>query len=651
MVKRNLKKLKSKTKEDVFSIDFKTTNDIKISNKMIDQVIGQDKATEIIKKAAIQRRNVLLVGSPGTGKSMLGQALSELLPAEKLQDIVSLPNQKDENNPLIRTFPAGEGKKFVAQAKMKSVAGMNSGNSMTIFLGILVVFFVATYIVSMIVNTQKNDILAAADQISGTLFIITILIGFLFILLMTRLSRARITPLAPKLLLDNSGAKTAPFVDATGAHEGALLGDVLHDPFQSGGLGTPSHERVVLGDIHKANGGVLFIDEIADMTPEMQIQLLTAMQEKKSAITGRSERSAGAMVKTEPVPCDFILVGAGNPESIMKMSPALRSRIRGYGYEVYMEDNMPDTIENRNKIAIFVAQEVKKDGKIPPFSREAVAEIVKEAKRRADKKNSLTLRLRELGGIIRVAGDMSREKNKKVVDISDVINAKEYAGSFEQQVASRFIKEKKEYEVIQVSGSHVGKVNGLAVIENSDSGLMLPIEAIVTKSMRKGGGEIIATGKLGEIAQEAVKNVGAIIKLYSKQQLSDYDIHIQFLQAYSGVEGDSASISVATAILSAITGIPVKQSIAMTGSLSILGEVLPVGGITSKVEAAVNAGIKEVIIPASNFGDLVLPNNADIKVIPVSTLSEVIDHAMETGRERTKLIKTIKGAFKKKPVV
>jgi Lon-like ATP-dependent protease len=137
--------------------------------------------------------------------------------------------------------------------------------------------------------------------------------------------------LAPKVLVDNTGRKTAPFVEATGAHEGALLGDVKHDPFQTGGLGTPPHERVEAGAIHRAHLGVLFIDEIATLKPEMQIELLTAMQDKKMAITGRSERSAGAMVRTEPVPCNFILVAAGNLQTLQNMHPALRYRI-GTGF-------------------------------------------------------------------------------------------------------------------------------------------------------------------------------------------------------------------------------------------------------------------------------------------------------------------------------
>jgi Lon-like ATP-dependent protease len=631
-----------------FSISFKTTDDIKIPPKIVDQVIGQEAAVEIIKKAAIQRRNVLLVGAPGTGKSMLGQALSQLLPAEKLVDILAFPNPKDENEPVVKTVPSGEGKRIVNQAKARNMSALGSGNNMIVFLGFIVAFFIATYIVSILVSDQKNPILAAANQISGTLFIITMLIGFLFVLLMYRLGRTslRANVPTPKLLLDNSNAKYAPFIDATGAKEGALLGDVQHDPFQSGGLGTPAHERVVLGDIHKANGGVLFIDEIANVSPETQIQLLTAMQEKKLSITGRSERSAGAMVKTNPVPCDFILVGAGNPNTLSEMSPALRSRIRGYGYEIYMNETMPDTIENRDKIARFVAQEISKDTKIPPFSRDAVIEILNEARRKSNRKESLTLKLRELGGVIRVAGDIAIENKHAVVSRDDVLKAKNYAGSFEQQIAARYIKEKKDYDVIQISGSRVGRVNGLAVIENSDSGLMLPIEAIVTKSMRRGLGEIIATGKLGEIAQEAVKNVSAIVKLYANKPLTDYDIHIQFLQAYSGVEGDSASVSVAVSILSALTNIPIKQSVAMTGSLSIWGEVLPVGGVSAKVEAAINAGIKEVIIPASNIDDLVLSDPKAIKITSADSIIDVIEHAMVDNAQKTKLLNTIKKSLK-----
>lgn len=150
--------------------------------------------------------------------------------------------------------------------------------------------------------------------------------------------------------MNNSGKVKAPFIDATGLHAGALLGDVRHDPYQSGGLESKPHHLVEPGAIHLAHKGVLFIDEVAMLSLESQQALLTAFQEKKLAITGRSPGSSGTMVRTEPVPSDFVMVIAGNVPDVDKIHPALRSRIRGYGYEVYMNETMSDTEENRYKL-------------------------------------------------------------------------------------------------------------------------------------------------------------------------------------------------------------------------------------------------------------------------------------------------------------
>ena len=126
----------------------------------------------------------------------------------------------------------------------------------------------------------------------------------------------------------------------------------------------------------------------------------------------------------------------------------------------------------------------------------------------------------------------------------------------------------------------------------------------------------------------------------SGKDVTQYDLHIQFLQSYSGVEGDSASVSVAAAVISALEGIPIKQSLAMTGSLSVRGEVLPVGGVTAKVSAAIQAGFKEVIIPFANREDIVLPKEelARIKIIPVRSLGEVLANAFVTSKAKGKLM-------------
>ncbi len=598
-------------------IKFEDTSSITVPENLIDQVIGQDEAVEVIKKAASQRRHVMLIGSPGTGKSMLGKAMSELLPVEDLQDVLVYANPEDNNTPRVRVVPAGRGKQIVDAQKLEARKKVQTRN---MFLMIIVM---ALIVYAYYMGQLLFGIIAAA---------------LLFISLRYMLPKE--DAMVPKLLVDNNGKKKAPYVDATGAHAGALLGDVRHDPFQSGGLETPSHERVECGSIHKAHKGVLFIDEVNTLRPESQQSLLTALQEGVYQITGQSERSSGALVRTEPVPCSFIMIAAGNLDAVQGMHPALRSRIKGYGYEVYMRDTMEDTLENRNKLIRFVAQEIVRDGKIPHFTQDAVAEIMREAKRRSGRKGHLTLMLRDLGGLIRVSGDVARAESSHLTEVNHVMQAKKMARSVEQQLADRYMERRKDYSMFHSSGDEIGRVNGLAVM--GDSGIVLPIMAEITPAQSKEEGKIIATGKLQEIAKEAVTNVSVLIKKFLGEDITKKDVHIQFIGTYEGVEGDSASISIATAVISALEGVPVKQTVAMTGSLSVRGDVMPVGGVTQKIEAAAQAGIKTVLIPKSNMGDVLIDDSMknSIEIIPVSNISEVFEYAM--GGQRTRLIEKLK---------
>ncbi|MGV8176573.1 MAG: ATP-dependent protease LonB [Candidatus Bilamarchaeaceae archaeon] len=663
--------------------EFKTTEEIKVPAKLIEQVIGQDRAVDIIKKAAKQKRNALLIGPPGTGKSLLAQAMAELMPTEELEDVLIYANQNNENQPIVRsykTYPdhqylmrnphlsqfytpqellvirkhSEEGKKEMLPKLLKDGIGRRMSAKRKLLdkpaesipmTAIFLVFGLAA--IWLVFGAQVDD--------NTKWLLLAVMFGFGLLLLLSNAANSlsrRIAPgdtgvMGPKLIVDNTGKTTAPFVEATGAKAGALLGDVKHDPLQTGGLGTPAHTRVEAGALHTANKGVLYIDEIASLKWNWQQELLTALQEKRYPITGQSDNSSGALVKTEPAPTDFVLVAAGNLPDMQHIHPALRSRIRGGGYEIYVEDSMEDNEGNRAKLVQFVAQEVRKDGKIPHFTREAVMQVIEEAKKYSNARGRLTLNLRELGGLVRAAGDIAREKGKKYVELEDVMSARKIFRSIESQLSRKMIDKRKEYQVFLVSGDEVGRVNGLAVLGDAYSGIMLPIVAEVTPPSSKSEGKVIATGKLGQIAKEAVDNVSAIIKKIGKD-ISKKDIHVQFLQTYEGVEGDSASISIAVAVISALENIPVRQNVAMTGSLDVRGDVMPVGGVTGKVEAALESGVSEVIIPASNEKDVYLEEGrrGKVKLIPVKDLAQVLEAALKDCKEKKRLIEKIGREFR-----
>tara|TARA_X000001036_G_scaffold114138_2_gene107149 strand:+ start:10256 stop:12307 length:2052 start_codon:yes stop_codon:yes gene_type:complete len=624
--------------EWIQDVKMESTADVPIPTKLVDRVIGQEAASIVIRKAAEQRRHVIMVGEPGTGKSMLARSMTEFLPKEHLEDILVYRNIDDENEPRVRTVPAGRGSRILSERKAQVKIQKEKTNRTLLFIALVVGSAL------LLATISSGDILTF---IFGSFLLI---FGYFF--LRTRLTSGEEANM-PKLLIKHDLSDEPPFIDATGTLAGALLGDVRHDPFQSGAdLATPAHERVEPGAVHRANKGVLYIDEIRMLRMEEQQALLVAMQERKLSISGRSERSSGALTKSEPVPSDFILIAAGNLDGIQQMHPALRSRIRGYGYEVYVNTDMKDTVRNRRRLIRFIAQEInneqsKSSGKsIPHFDRDSTSLILKEAQRRSGRRGKLSLRLRELGGLVRIAGDLAAEEGAPLTRSEHVFRARMIAKPLEQQVADRYIERQADYSMLVNSGNRIGRVNGLAVL-GADSGLsdysgiVLPVEAMVTPSQGRSG-HVIATGGLSDLAKESVVNISAVVKKLTGKDIKDFDIHVQFPGTHN-VDGDSASITMATAIISAFEGIPIDQNLAMTGSLSVRGEVLPIGGVTAKIEAAAKSGIQRVIIPRSNMQDVLIDDKWEniIKIIPVDSLDEVLHHALVGSEEKVSLVERL----------
>ena len=619
-------------------LEIESTEQVPIPDKLVDQVIGQEAASIVVRKASEQRRHMIMVGEPGTGKSMLARSMTEFLPPEQLEDVLVYRNQEDENEPKVRTVPAGRGSRLIAERRAHVRQQRERTNRTLLFIALVVGAAL------LLATISSGEILTF---IFGSFILV---FGYFF--LRTRLTAGDESNI-PKLLIKHERSDEPPFVDATGSLAGALLGDVRHDPFQSGAdLATPAHERVEPGAVHRANKGVLYIDEIRMLRMEEQQALLVAMQERELSISGRSERSSGALTKSEPVPTDFILVAAGNLDSIQNMHPALRSRIRGYGYEVYVNTDMKDTERNRRRLIRFIAQEVRNEMKkdtgksIPHFDKQAISLVLKEAQRRSGRRGKLSLRLRELGGLVRIAGDLAAEDGSTLTHSKHVVRARAIAKPLEQQVADRYLERQSEYSMLVNEGNRVGRVNGLAVLGadtglSDYSGVVLPVEAMVTPTQGRSG-QVIATGGLSDLAKESVTNISAVVKKLTGKDIRDYDLHVQFPGTHN-VDGDSASITMATAIISAFEGVPIDQNLAMTGSLTVRGEVLPIGGVSAKIEAAVKSGIKRVVIPRSNMNDVLIDEKyeSQVEILAVDSLDEVLEHALVGKEEKVSLVERL----------
>ncbi|VVB52590.1 Archaeal Lon protease [uncultured archaeon] len=428
-------------------LDFNLTSEIKVPKDMMDQVIGQPVAVRRAKIALKQRRNLLLVGPPGIGKSMIAQAMSAHMPPPTQQiDVVN--NPQNPQRPLAEVVREDA----VAQKKVHP-------NQVPAYVAEKLGFKCsACAAVSMpevkvcpVCKADKYRRFSPQKEITTTRFSrlgteegVTYRRSEDGIVLGGNapeqgLRRGR-SDFPQRIALVPLKRKT--FVHATGASETELLGDVRHDPYGSHpDIGTPPYLRVVPGAIHDAHEGVLFIDELPHLE-HLQNFILTAMQEKKFTITGRNPQSAGASVRVEDVPCDFLFVGACNIRDVQDILSPLRSRILGNGYEILLETTMPDTEENQRLIARFVAQEIVKDTKIPHADSEAVYTLMEEARRRAkvidDARGALTLRLRDLGGVIRTAGDMAVEDGLKLITKDLIKRAIEESKPIEYQLQERY---------------------------------------------------------------------------------------------------------------------------------------------------------------------------------------------------------------------
>lgn len=562
--------LEEQSSTDVQITNYATTADISVPEKIIDQVVGQDEAVSIIRLAASQQRSVLLIGEPGTGKSMLGQAMAELLLGSHLMDIVVEAGERERNVPAVRLLPAGEGERIIQEYEHSHRSNTVSIRWILWFAG-----FVSLSVAAFYSLTRDNPVY----MMSG-------LIVLLLLFWVGKTLKAAPSNKTPKYLINNSGKEKPPFIDATGLHAGALLGDVRHDPYQSGGMETSPHLLIEPGAIHLAHQGVLYIDEVSTLSLESQQALLTAFQEKKMAITGRTPGSSGRMIRTEPVPCDFILMLAGNMQDVEKIHPALRSRIRGYGYEIYLNETMPDTAENRFKLFQFVAQEVHRDGKIPHFTSAAVNEVIHQASQKADRAGHLSSCFRELGGLIRAAGDAAVQSGSALVHKEHILKALNISMPLEQQIGLR------EYESLKLlrADSCCGRVKALA----GDQGAFGTMVQCWTDFQPSKTVEIKTSGD--GTGKSDVSSIEAALNRF--QLPGKYFIEIE--GAKSNDSFKHISLAIALSALSAAHERIVPEYLAVCGSVNVVGLVKEIRYFDRTIAAAQHSGVRTLIAPIGN---------------------------------------------------
>ncbi|MEL1133902.1 ATP-dependent protease LonB [Desulfitobacterium sp. THU1] len=390
-----------------------------------------------------------------------------------------------------------------------------------------------------------------------------------------------------------------------------LIGSV-HDPIYqgAGAMGMAGIPQPKAGAVTKAHGGVLFIDEIGELHPIQINKLLKVLEDRKVILESSYYSSEDTNVPAHihdifqnGLPADFRMVGATtrSPEEI---PPAIRSRCM----EIFFRSLLPEEIA---QIARGAATKME-----IPITMSAL-NVVKQYATNG----------REAVNIVQLAAGVAQTDKQMEINAATVewvVTSGQYAPRPDRKIPLE---------------PEAGLVNGLAVY-GPNMGMLLELE-VTANSVAPGTGELLVTGIVEEeeqgsnfkktrrksMARSSVENVLTVIRRQLGIFPHNYDIHVNFPGGVP-IDGPSAGIAIATAVVSAIRKEKVDNYLAMTGELSIRGGVKPVGGVPAKLEAAHQAGCRRVFIPKENWQERFRNFAEGMEVIPVETLNEVLVGAL-----------------------
>ena len=446
------------------------------------------------------------------------------------------------------------------------------------------------------------------------------------------------------LFIDNSNLDGAPVIMDTNYSYHNIFGKLEYENY-FGSLKT-DYTMLKPGLLHYANGGYI-IFQIKDLLANgiCYENLKKALRVKQLSIENSvDQRSAMVMIslKPEPIPLDLKVVLIGNStiyQSLLAMDSDFRKLFK---IKVEFEEEAPINEENINKLATFVHQFCEQE-ELPPLDKKAVARVVEYASKLSGDRDKISTRFTDISQIVGEAATWAVMDKKKIVTSDYIDIALRERIERVKKYDSKYMEMIKEHTLlIDTTGSKVGQINGLTVMTIGDYTFGKPVKITANTYTGKTGvvnverevelsgsshskGVLILTGYLGEMfAQDIPLSLTA---------------SICFEQLYNGVDGDSASSTELYSILSSLSGIPINQSFAVTGSVNQKGEIQPIGGVNEKIEGFFQVckmrglnGIHSVIIPIQNVKNLSLSDeiveavkNKKFHIYAISTIDEGIE--------------------------
>jgi len=406
------------------------------------------------------------------------------------------------------------------------------------------------------------------------------------------------------------------------------------------------------GALHKANGGYLVLDALRVLTePFVWDALKRCLRKKKIEITSAAGELGVATAETlmpDSIPLSLKVVLVGDRELyylLAGLDPELEDLFK---VQADFEDVMERSPDAMKLFARFIATMVQTE-KLLPLTAAAVARLVEEASRDAEDAQRLSLRVGALADIVREAHFWAAEQRRQDIGAGDVEHAIRERRYRSERIRDRALENiTRKILLVDTDGEKVGQVNGLSVISLGSLSFGKPSR--ITARVRMGSGKVVDIEREVELGGP-IHSKGVLI--LSSYLASHFALSVPmslwaslvFEQSYGGVEGDSASCAELYALLSALAGVPVRQSLAVTGSVNQFGEVQAIGGVNEKIEGFFDVckargltGRQGVLVPQSNRVHLMLrPDVVEaaaagkFHVYAVSTIDEGI--ARLTGRE------------------